>query len=27
VYFGIDHIARPADSKRKRGPKPSFFDQ
>jgi hypothetical protein len=27
VYFGIDHVARPADSKRKRGPKPSFPDQ
>jgi hypothetical protein len=24
VYFGIDHLAHPADSKRKRGPKPSF---
>jgi hypothetical protein len=23
VYFGIDHVARPADSTRKRGPKPS----
>ena len=25
VYFGIDHVTRPADSKRKRGPKPSFL--